>query len=96
MSETKSTSEVEFLDQLPARWRGRNDDAIAAFADALKSQPGKWAVHPLNSEWSKGYKRSAASNITRGSHLAHSVLRIGYQAALRDGVVYVRYVGGAQ
>lgn len=84
---------VEFLDELPVTARkggGRKTDKVLVeFADLLKSNPGKWAKYPK--DLSKKSAGTAASTIN--NRKAASFRDGKYEAATRDGVVYVKYVG---
>lgn len=46
-------TEIEFVDA-PPPMRGKGTSA-AAFVDALKQNPGKWAVYPTSGSGTRGY-----------------------------------------
>lgn len=95
MSTKDSTSEVQFIDELPEKaGRRREDPLVAAFAETLKSQPGRWAAHPLNGKWTYRSTCSFASRINNHDTKAPPSLRHGFEATVRNGVAYVRFVGG--
>lgn len=61
-----------------------------AFADELKSRPGCWAVLPTGGSYVA--VRALTSRIARGRQSAFGP---GFEAVSRNGIVYVRFVGGA-
>lgn len=70
------------------------------FADQLKSRPGCWAIYPafysafhLGQGGSSVAVRALASRISHGKQSAFGG---GFEAVSRNGVVYVRFVGGEQ
>lgn len=86
------TAQYEFVDKIPGSPRGGRPVANKAFADALKARPGEWAVwpKPITAQTRKVYQQSIPRGILRAFHGG------GFEAANRDGRLYVRYVGGAQ
>ena len=79
------SAEFEFVDELPADGRAKHP-VLKAFAAALRARPGAWAVYPAE------VKRAAnaAAAINRGSN---TNLSPGFEARVRGGVCYVRFVG---
>lgn len=62
------------------------------FADELKARPDCWATYPIPASASPLAIRALASRISRGRQAAFGS---GFEAVSRNGIVYVRYVGGA-
>lgn len=62
---------------------------LVAFAEALRAEPKRWAVWP-RSHASDGARQNAAHRIKRGQF---GSLGEGFDACIRNGVLYVRYVG---
>ena len=86
---------IEFFDDLPVR-NGRAMEGIQSeFAQALRDQPGRWAKYPEQDGRSPGSLSAAAYRISKGSHLAPKNFRSGFEAVVRRGVLYVRFVGGS-
>ncbi|MGH8967598.1 MAG: hypothetical protein ACRDXB_20045 [Actinomycetes bacterium] len=86
--------DIEFVDELPGGRVGPNRDPVAKdFAAALKDRPGAWAKWPTTLTRSSAY--SYATRIHKG---AIKPLALGFEAAVRKGQLYVRFVGdgGAQ
>ncbi|MGH8967597.1 MAG: hypothetical protein ACRDXB_20040 [Actinomycetes bacterium] len=83
---------VEFVEKLPGSPRGGRPVANAGFAAALRERPGEWAVwpKPITVQTMRVYRRSIPRGILRAFHGG------GFEAAVREGRLYVRYVGGAQ
>lgn len=88
-----SVSEFEFtfVDTPPPPSRGRNA-LYAAFREALRGRPGEWAIWPREFK-NKNAASATVANITRGRSPAFPAGE--FEARASDGVVYVRYVGGA-
>lgn len=88
MSEDVTTCEFEFVDELPPRDERRPKADMHGFTDALRARPGEWAKWPadLLSASVTGY----ASGIRKGMV---ATFRGGFDAAARNGVLYVRYLG---
>lgn len=86
---------IEFVDDLPGRAPTSSED-IEAFAAALRLQPDRWAVYPWSDELAPKTLSSRASDINRSRSTAPSALRSGFEAAVRGGVLYVRYTGDPQ
>lgn len=84
-----SDFEFTFVESPPPPKHGRNA-LYAAFREALKARPNEWAIYPREFK-NKDSASSAAANINRDRDASY----IGYEARSSDGVVYVRYVGGA-
>lgn len=59
-----------------------------AYAEALKAQPGRWAVLP-------DLPASAVPAMKDGAASAYRPAG-AFEAVVRNGQVYARYVGGAQ
>lgn len=84
-------TEFEFVSELPGT---EGDGAVARgkvlkrFAAALKESPGQWAKYPL--DLAAGSLASRASEIRCGR--ANSFRAGRFEAAARDGVLYVRAV----
>lgn len=85
---------INFIDTLPGRPLTRTED-IAEFADELKRNPRQWAAYPWSDDLAYGTRKSRASDINRNQPTAPLPLRTGFHAAVRDGVLYVRYMGRA-
>lgn len=84
-------SEIEFVDQLPgqAAMQSRiHRKRMAEFAEAVKKQPGRWAIYPWPT--TEGSARATASRISRGKVAAFGV---GFEAVSSYGTVYVRWQG---
>lgn len=85
---------VEFVDELPAKKRAPGPGAprkYTEFARLLAERPGEWAVFPKSFNENQG-ARAYAYNVKRG--VLSDFPRGEFEAAARDGVLYVRYVGG--
>ena len=88
----------EFVDELPkrgARGGGQKPQRVLVdFAAALRENPGQWAKWPK--PVSAVNAPSTAARINNGHPGTPSVLSTGeFEACTRDGVCYVRFVGGA-
>ncbi|MCG7592437.1 hypothetical protein [Mycobacterium sp. PSTR-4-N] len=83
--------DVEFVDELPGRSPTPSAD-IAAFADALRAQPGRWARYPWSDDIAERTRKSRAYDINRGQATAPAALRRGFQAAYRNGTLWVRCI----
>jgi hypothetical protein len=70
-------SDIEWADPPPPRG-GRYD----AFFDALRAEPGRWALFPVQTT-------SAASAVRRGAY--RGIEPLEFEAMERHGQVYVRY-----
>lgn len=83
--------EFEFVGELPFKaYQHRVPGSLMReFAQALRSRPGMWAKWPtsLHASTCGGY----TTKIRNGAFLA---FREGFDATSRNGVLYVRYVGG--
>lgn len=89
-------SEYEFIDSLVAagRW-GALSAEREKFAAALKANPGKWAKSPGSViGTAKNAHYNFASSVKRG-RLSQFEPAGAFEAVARDGIAYVRYVGGA-
>lgn len=76
-------TDFEFVDELPSL--RRDDILLREFAQALKARPGVWAKYPQDLK----ARATAASRINTG---VSKVFADGYQATVREGVLYVRAV----
>lgn len=88
---------LAFLKELPAAARLRTtatSHEVQEFADALRANPGRWAAYPWSGELTPKSRRSRACDINAGRVTAPRAMRCGFEAAVRDGVLYIRYVGG--
>lgn len=76
----------EFIDELPPKVsRVTPEGLLDQFVVALRAQPGRWAKWPLDA-------RNHGSDIKRGQM---KLFRGGeFDAICRNGVLYVRYLGG--
>lgn len=88
------TLTVEFVDELPNVGTTATPELVACFAESLRREPGRWAVYPWSDELAPHSRRSRASDINAGRRGAPAALRDGFQAAVRAGVMYVRFAGG--
>ncbi|MFE3059087.1 hypothetical protein [Nocardia sp. NPDC059239] len=86
------SEQPQFVSEIPPR-RGHygKHDVSVQFAQALRSNPGQWAVWPGSLSPKSVY--AIASRINRGQNKAFPVGE--YEAAGREGVVYVRYIGSS-
>lgn len=81
--------DIEFFDDLPSK--SIVDREGAPFADILRAHPQKWAAWPIDDELRTLHNR--AMQIRNGS--AH-FKKDEFEAAIRGGVLYVRYIGESQ
>ena len=84
-------SEVEFVDKLPpgiGAWDSFSRREAEHFAEALRANPGRWAVHPGGPR-NESAARALSSRINRGKIAAFAE---GFEAAARQGTVYVRFL----
>lgn len=91
-------SGFDFVDDLPEAGKpGRKADPLVEdFAAALMANANRWAKYPKKHA-SAGGRNTIASRIRTGHALApHPFRQGGFEAACRDGELYVRYVGGGQ
>lgn len=80
----------EFVDEPPEPTRGRNP-LYSAFADALRENPGRWAV------WPRSFKNRSSAGVTAGNIKRGRMANFPsghFDALSRDGKLYVRFVGG--
>lgn len=84
---------VEFVDELPGGNRGVRGKYVEFF-DALRDNAGKWAKFPDQDDKTSGYKNSTRTFISQGKVSGSAPAR-AFEAAVRQGTLYVRYVGGA-
>lgn len=84
-------SEIEFVDQLPgesAMHSRVHRRRMREFAEAVKKQPGRWAIYPWPTTESSA--RATASRISRGKVVAFGD---GFESVSSHGTVYVRWQG---
>ncbi|NKZ63036.1 hypothetical protein GTG23_02635 [Rhodococcus hoagii] len=89
-----SVQRIEFLDELPARSvKGNNAGRPPKwkwFADELRAHPGRWAKFPDQD----GVKGGRTFQINSGRLAGFTAGE--FEASVRQGVLYVRFVGGAE
>lgn len=85
---TAATVHLRWVDALPPAHpvRGTVIFDHHAIADALRSEPGRWAMLP-------DLPNSISTSIRSGTHAAYRPAG-AFDAAVRQGNLYVRYVGG--
>jgi hypothetical protein len=84
-------TKFNFVDPDIMQPRGSKNSLLQEFAEALKARPGEpaeWPM-PINPQTA----RSVSSRISMHDSTAPKLFREGYQAVIRDGVMYVRYIG---
>ena len=86
-----STPNFTFVEEPPLPKRGHNS-LYSMFAEALRSHPGKWAVWPRDLK-SNAVAATTAANVKRGKLINFPEGQ--FEARAADGIVYVRYIGGA-
>ena len=73
----------------------RDNTLIMEFSNALRARPGDWARYPLSASSASSF-RSLAYRINQGGTASPKYLRDDddgcFQAATRDGMLYVRFV----
>ncbi len=86
--------QFEFVDELPAAIRTNSDQQcerwlIDRFSAVLRNRPGDWAKWPadIRASTAKSYGVQIRSGTMR------SFRNGGYEAQVRNGVLYIRYVG---
>lgn len=79
---------LEFVDMDVRTGDGRSNPLYARIADGLRANPGRWAKWP--EVVSGSGVNSLAFRIRKGLVKA---LADGFQATVRDGILYVRYAG---
>ena len=94
---------VVFVDKLPAPARhGRTPHPVdAQTAQDLRANPGEWAIYPTEAKWPDAGEiehRTLLQRLhslkTRIAQAPTGVWRDGrFDAAVRDGQLYVRFVG---
>jgi hypothetical protein len=96
VSNKQSSGEVQFVDT-PAPETGKGVKLnLSGFAAALKSHPRQWAIYIPRETQSYNTLSAMCSYINKQHVKAPVELREGFQAAFREGVLYVRYIGGEQ
>jgi hypothetical protein len=69
------------------------DPLLAAFAEALRGNPGQWAVWPKDlASKTPQHRSSIAGKIRQGNYAGFP--KGEFEATSRAGAVYVRYIGG--
>lgn len=87
-------SEFKFVELEHRGQRGRPDPLLEEFAEALRSNTGRWAEWPR--PISRGSIATTAARIRNASLGAPKPLGDGtFDACTRKGIVYVRHVGEA-
>lgn len=87
-------TEVQFVAELPPH--GRQLPQLVEFVTELKRHPLAWAIFPGQEFMSTAYRRSMASRINIQNKMTNrppAPLRGDFEAAVRGGVIHVRYVG---
>lgn len=84
---------IQFVDELPGCPGKTASEDIAQFAKVLRKRRNKWAIYPWSEDLAAVTRKNRASDINRGRPSAPAALRHGFEAAVRDGVLYVRYTG---
>ncbi|MFC9767659.1 hypothetical protein [Rhodococcus jostii] len=88
-------TDFDFVDEIPDRAGSKFNAQEGEFAAALRNNPGKWAVYYRDfGEDEKHAKYARAQQIRKGALKAYA--SGGFEAAVRSGVLYARYVGGAE
>jgi hypothetical protein len=84
---------LTFVDELPAsKKRGRVNQS-SQLAEKLKAKPMTWARYPAKLTKSTAYQYASAINVGKGGT---NPLHSGeYRAAVREGVLYLRYIGAS-
>ncbi|MFD7843979.1 hypothetical protein ACFV4K_13735 [Nocardia sp. NPDC059764] len=70
--------------QLPAPQTRARERANRQFAAELRRRPGRWAVYP----WPTRHPHSTKHRLRNGMSAAFGP---GFEAEVREGVVYIRY-----
>ncbi|MEV6219909.1 hypothetical protein [Nocardia sp. NPDC051833] len=84
------TPKFQFVSTLPTTIRSRKpSDLLSEYAAALRARQGQWAKWPRKVSQSSSY--AITDNVRKGAYPA--LPAPGYEAATRNGVTYVRYVG---
>lgn len=83
---------TEFVGALPeSKQVGRKPDKVLAdFAAELRARPGEWARWPK--VLTENTLRVLPTQINKGRYVSFPAGE--FEAATRDGIVYVRYTGG--
>ncbi|WP_280474805.1 hypothetical protein [Nocardia asiatica] len=86
-----SAADFEFVDELPPRLYRNRDDVMDQFAAALRERVGVWAKWPqeafaLNASYSTSIRKGLLKPFRGG----------GFEAVIRNGVLYARYTGEGQ
>lgn len=93
MTAEEAAERFTFVDSeaVIGRVRAEDERTLAAFAIALRARRGEWAQWPLPA--SGAHVRNMATRIRKHADAAPKMFRHGFDAAVRDGVMYVRFVG---
>ncbi len=84
-------TEFKFIEGDPPSIQGHSK--LAAFAEALRANPGKWAEYPTAVTPAVG--RNYSAEINKASQKApKSFQGGGFEATAPKGVLYVRFIGG--
>lgn len=80
----------EYVDDLPPRGRGAKWHLLEQFPEDLRANAGRWAKWPtrINELSAKQYANTINGN-------RHPRFPDEFEAAVRDGTLYVRYVPAA-
>ncbi|MBF6332321.1 hypothetical protein [Nocardia transvalensis] len=77
---------AEFVDHLPEARTLSRAAINRAFADELRGNPGRWAKYPH----AVAHPSSAKYRISSGKASAFGP---GFQVQVRDGALFIRYIG---
>lgn len=80
---------LEFTDEPVSR--GKGNPLYFEIASALRANPEKWAVWPLPTDGRQGHNMAANINLGRLKAFVG-----GFEATVKNGTLYVRFVGGAE
>ena len=82
---------LEFVDATDD-WDGsRSNPLYGAIAESLRENPGRWAKWPESIDAKRGAQ--LVGHINSGRVAA---MKEGFRASCRAGVLYVRFIGGAE
>lgn len=84
---------TKFVDDLPGGRGVRACGDLSGFAADLRAHPGRWAEAEWANALAPSSRHAAAHRINGGLRTAYPELRTGFEATVRKGVLYVRYVG---
>jgi hypothetical protein len=85
-------TEFKFIDDIPRTGRGTRqaDPLIVEFAEALRANPGRWAEYPYTFPVSGA--NSFAYRVNKLDTAPKPLREPEFQAVVRGGLVYIRYV----